>query len=83
MHDDLLDGKQWLISRGYADPKKIAIFGGSYGGYAALVGLTFTPDAFCCGVDIVGPSNLITLLQTLPPYWNPMKATMNHLGLES
>lgn len=77
MHDDLLDGKEWLVSRGYVDPQKVAIYGGSYGGYAALVGLSFTPDAFCCGVDIVGPSNLITLLQTLPPYWNPLRVTMD------
>lgn len=76
MHDDLLDGKEWLVNKGIANPEKVAIFGGSYGGYATLVGLSFTPDAFCCGVDIVGPSNLITLLQTLPPYWSPMKATM-------
>lgn len=77
MHEDLLDGKEWLISQGIADPEKIAIFGGSYGGYATLVGLSFTPDAFCCGVDVVGPSNLITLLQTLPPYWSPLRVTMD------
>lgn len=77
MHDDLLDGKEWMIKQGYADPKKVAIMGGSYGGYATLVGLTFTPDEFCCGVDIVGPSNLITLLQTFPPYWKPLKAKMD------
>ena len=77
MHHDLLDGKEWLIGQGYAHPEKIAIAGGSYGGYATLVGLTFTPDAFCCGVDIVGPSNLITLLQTLPPYWKPLKTIMD------
>lgn len=76
MHNDLLDGKKWIIANGYADPDKIAIYGGSYGGYATLVGLTFTPDEFCCGVDIVGPSNLITLLNTLPPYWGPMKPQM-------
>lgn len=74
MHTDLLDGKKWLIDQGYADPSKVAIYGGSYGGYATLVGLSFTPDEFCCGVDIVGPSNLITLLQSFPPYWNPLKA---------
>lgn len=74
MHTDLLDGKDWLVRQGYSDPQKVAIYGGSYGGYATLVGLTFTPDAFCCGVDIVGPSNLITLLQTFPPYWKPLKA---------
>ena len=77
MHNDLLDGKEWLIRQEYADPDKVAIMGGSYGGYATLVGLAFTPDAFCCGVDIVGPSNLITLLQTLPPYWKPLKAIMD------
>jgi dipeptidyl aminopeptidase/acylaminoacyl peptidase len=76
MHTDLLDGKQWVIRQGYADPSKIAIFGGSYGGYATLVGLAFTPDEFCCGVDIVGPSNLMTLLKTIPPYWGPLKAQM-------
>ncbi len=74
MHTDLLDGKRWLISKGYADPNKIAIYGGSYGGYATLAALAFTPEEFCCGVDIVGPSNLITLLQTFPPYWAPFKA---------
>lgn len=69
MHDDLVDGVDWAIKKGIADPKRIAIFGGSYGGYATLVGLTFTPDLFCCGVDIVGPSNLITFMDTIPPYW--------------
>jgi len=75
MHDDLIDGVQWLIGRGIADPKRIAIMGGSYGGYATLVGLTFTPEVFACGVDIVGPSNIISLVKTIPPYWEPMKAT--------
>jgi len=74
MHDDLIDGKRWAIRQGYANPEKVAIMGGSYGGYATLVGLTFTPDEFACGVDIVGPSNLFTLLSTIPPYWTPMKA---------
>jgi len=77
MHHDLLDGKQWAIQNGYADPDKIAIYGGSYGGYATLAGLAFTPDEFCCGVDIVGPSNLLTLLQTIPPYWGPLSAQMD------
>ena len=72
MHTDLLDGKNWIIEQGYANPDKIAIIGGSYGGYATLVGLTFTPEEFCCGVDLFGPSNLITLVQTFPPYWGPM-----------
>lgn len=73
MHQDLIDGKNWLVEAGVADPKKVAIMGGSYGGYATLVGLTFTPDEFACGVDIVGPSNIATLLKTVPPYWAPAK----------
>jgi dipeptidyl aminopeptidase/acylaminoacyl peptidase len=72
MHDDLLDAVEWATSQGIADKSKIAITGGSYGGYATLVGLTFTPETFACGVDIVGPSNLITLLSTIPPYWAPI-----------
>jgi dipeptidyl aminopeptidase/acylaminoacyl peptidase len=78
MHDDLLDGVNWLVETGISQPDKIAIMGGSYGGYAALVGLTFSPDVFACAVDIVGPSNLITLLQSIPPYWEPFKANMYH-----
>ncbi len=74
MHQDLIDAKDWLVKQGVADPKKVAIAGGSYGGYATLVGLTFTPDAFACGVDIVGPSNIITLLKSIPPYWAPLKS---------
>jgi len=73
MHDDLIDAVQWAVKKGYSDPRQVAIFGGSYGGYAALVGATFTPDAFACAVDIVGPSNLVTLLKSIPPYWAPMK----------
>jgi dipeptidyl aminopeptidase/acylaminoacyl peptidase len=72
MHDDLVDGVHWAIEQGIADAKKVAIYGGSYGGYAALAGATFTPDLFCCAVDIVGPSNLITLIKTIPPYWAPL-----------
>jgi dipeptidyl aminopeptidase/acylaminoacyl peptidase len=72
MHDDLLDAVRWAIDEKVAIPDKVAIMGGSYGGYATLVGLTFTPEVFACGVDIVGPSNLLTLLQTIPPYWEPM-----------
>lgn len=72
MHDDLIDAVNWAIDQGIADKHKIAIMGGSYGGYATLVGLTFTPEVFTCGVDIVGPSNLRTLLETIPPYWKPM-----------
>lgn len=74
MHTDLIDAKNWAINQGYADPKKVAIYGGSYGGYATLVGLTFTPEEFAAGVDIVGPSNLNTLLKSIPPYWGPIKA---------
>lgn len=72
MHDDLVDAVQWAISEKIADPKRIAIMGGSYGGYATLVGLTFTPELFACGVDICGPSNLITFINSIPPYWIPM-----------
>ena len=72
MHDDLIDAVNWSVDKGIADPEKIAIMGGSYGGYAALAGLTFTPKTFACAVDIVGPSNLITLLETIPPYWRPV-----------
>ena len=78
MHDDLIDAVQWLVEQGIADPDKVAIMGGSYGGYATLVGLTFTPEVFTAGVDIVGPSNLVTLMQSIPPYWAPMLASMYH-----
>lgn len=71
MHDDLIDVVNWAIDKKIADSQKIAIMGGSYGGYATLVGLTFTPDVFSCGVSIVGPTNLITLIKTIPPYWKP------------
>lgn len=71
MHNDLIDGVKWAIEKGYADPKKIAIYGGSYGGYATLAGVTFTPDVFACGVDYVGPSSLITLVESFPAYWRP------------
>ncbi|MGK4000554.1 S9 family peptidase [Sorangium sp. So ce1024] len=72
MHDDLLDAVDWTVAQGIADKARVAIMGGSYGGYATLVGLTFTPETFACGVDIVGPSNLVTLLESIPPYWAPM-----------
>lgn len=72
MHDDLLDAVDWAVKSGIADKDKVAIMGGSYGGYATLVGLTYTPDKFACGVDIVGPSSLVTLLESIPPYWEPM-----------
>ena len=76
MHDDLIDAVEWAIDQGIAVRDKIAIMGGSYGGYATLVGLTFTPEVFACGVDIVGPSNLITLMENPPPYWMPMMPLM-------
>jgi dipeptidyl aminopeptidase/acylaminoacyl peptidase len=76
-HDDLIDGVNWAVEKGFADPEMIAIFGGSFGGYAALVGATFTPDVFCCAVDIVGPSNLITLIKSIPPYWSTFLATLH------
>ncbi len=76
MHDDLIDAVGYIASQGWADKSRVAIYGGSYGGYAALVGAAFTPDAFCCAVDIVGPSNLKTLLETIPPYWAPMIAQL-------
>jgi len=78
MHDDLIDAVDWAIKEKIADGKKVAIMGGSYGGYATLVGLTFTPDKFACGVDIVGPSNIATLLSTIPPYWAPMAKMWKH-----
>ncbi|MCW4043267.1 MAG: S9 family peptidase [Candidatus Bathyarchaeota archaeon] len=71
MHDDLIDAVQWAVDEGIADPDRIAIMGSSYGGYATLAGMTFTPEIFACGIDIVGPSNLVTLLESLPPYWEP------------
>ena len=71
MHEDLLDAVAWAVREGIADPERVAIMGGSYGGYATLVGMTATPDTFACGVDIVGPSSLVTLIESLPPYWQP------------
>ncbi|MDH3901896.1 MAG: S9 family peptidase [Xanthomonadales bacterium] len=73
MHNDLLDAKKWAVEQGITSADKVAIMGGSYGGYATLVGLTFTPDEFSCGVDIVGPSNLVTLLESIPPYWESFR----------
>jgi dipeptidyl aminopeptidase/acylaminoacyl peptidase len=77
MHDDLVDAVNHVVERGWADPARVAIYGGSYGGYAALVGATFTPDLFRCAVDLVGPSNLKTLIESIPPYWKPMVALFN------
>jgi len=71
MQDDLVDAVKWAIENNIADPKRIAIFGTSYGGYATLVGLTFTPDLFVCGVDVFGPSNLLSFYESMPPYWKP------------
>ena len=76
MQDDITDGVHWIIDEGTADPERIGIYGGSYGGYATLAGVTFTPDLYACGVDYVGPSNLFTLLETIPPYWELMRQMM-------
>jgi len=77
MHDDLVDAVRWAVEEGVAGEERVAIYGGSYGGYAALVGATFTPDLFRCAVDIVGPSSLITLIETIPPYWKPLVSTFH------
>jgi len=73
MQHDLTDGARWLIEQGIADPHRVAIMGGSYGGYATLAGLAFTPDLYAAGVDIVGPSNILTLLDSIPAYWKPIR----------
>lgn len=72
MQDDITDGVQWLVKQGVADPKRVAIYGASYGGYATLAGLTFTPDLYACGIDYVGVSNMFTFMNTIPPYWKPL-----------
>lgn len=77
VHNDLVDAVNWAIDQGIADPERIAIFGGSYGGYAALVGATFTPDLFCCAVDMFGPSNLITFIEAIPPWFSTLLATIH------
>ncbi len=71
MQDDVTDGVQWLIKEGIADPKRVAIYGGSYGGYTTLAGIAFTPDLYAAAVDYVGVSNLFTFMGTIPPYWKP------------
>lgn len=76
MHDDLMDAVDWAVAEGITTDDKVAIMGGSYGGYAALAGLTFTPEKFACGVDIVGPSNLKTLLDSIPPYWESFRRVL-------
>jgi len=77
MRTDLLDAKDWAVKQGVVDPAKVCIMGGSYGGYATLAGVAFAPDAYACGVDIVGPSNLNTLLKTIPPYWSTLLAVFH------
>ena len=76
MQDDISDGVEWLKKEGIADPDRIAIYGGSYGGYATLAGITYTPDLYACAVDYVGVSNLFTFMKTVPPYWEPFKKMM-------
>lgn len=71
MQDDITDGVQYLIKEGIADPKRVAIYGGSYGGYATLAGVTFTPDLYAAAVDYVGVANMFTFMKTIPPYWKP------------
>src|SRR5260370_37171085 len=73
MQADLTWGVKYLVSEGIADPKRVGILGGSYGGYATLAGVAFTPDVYTAAVDIVGPSNLITLLDSIPPYWESIR----------
>jgi dipeptidyl aminopeptidase/acylaminoacyl peptidase len=81
MHDDLIDAVQWAIGRGFADPKRIGFYGGSYGGYSALMAATKTPEVFACIVDLFGISNLITFMATIPPYWGPwFSIWKNRLG---
>lgn len=76
MQDDVSDGVAWLVAQGIADPQRVAIYGGSYGGYAALAGVAFTPDLYACAIDYVGVSNLFTFMNTIPPYWRPMLEMM-------
>lgn len=76
MHDDLIDAVDWAVEQGITTDDSVAIMGGSYGGYATLAGLTFTPEKFACGVDIVGPSNLVTLLDSIPPYWESFRRVL-------
>lgn len=79
MQDDITDGVKWLIKEGIADPERVAIYGGSYGGYATLAGVTFTPDLYACAVDYVGVSNMFTFMKTIPPYWKPYIAMFYEL----
>ena len=79
MQNDITDGVQWLIKEGIADPKRVGIYGGSYGGYATLAGVTFTPDLYAAAVDYVGVSNLFTFMKTIPPYWAPFLKMMQEM----
>jgi dipeptidyl aminopeptidase/acylaminoacyl peptidase len=76
MQNDITDGVEWLVKQGIADPKRVAIYGGSYGGYATLAGITYTPDLYACAVDYVGVSNLFTFMNTVPPYWEAWRKQM-------
>ena len=76
MQDDITDGVEWLKKEGIADPDRIAIYGASYGGYATLAGITYTPELYACAVDYVGVSNMFTFMNTVPPYWEPFKKMM-------
>jgi len=76
MHDDVIDAVNWAVKQGMADPKRVAIFGASYGGYESLVGATFTPDVFTCAVSAMGPSNLMTFIESVPPYWTTLLDVM-------
>lgn len=76
MQDDITEGVEWLIAQGIADANRVAIYGGSYGGYATLAGICFTPHLYRCAIDYVGVSNLFTFMQTIPPYWRPMLEMM-------
>ena len=80
MQDDITDGTKWLIDKGIANPDKIAIYGGSYGGYATLMGLVKEPDLYAAGVDYVGVSNMFTFMKTIPPYWKPMLEMMYEMA---
>jgi dipeptidyl aminopeptidase/acylaminoacyl peptidase len=73
MQDDLTDSVRWAVEQGVADKHRVAIYGGSYGGYAALAGAAFTPQVYRCAIDVVGPSNIVTLIRSIPPYWEPMR----------
>jgi dipeptidyl aminopeptidase/acylaminoacyl peptidase len=76
MQDDITDGVKWLIDQGIADPKRVGIYGASYGGYATLAGVTYTPDLYAAAVDYVGVANLFTFMKTIPPYWEPFRQQM-------